>query len=289
MLWPEADLTRAPVGDFPPPWASAWGDDEYGLWAEFTVGEVVQRMRWIEPGEVWMGSTPEERRAITHSAVRDRAHKYESEPTRVLIPEGLWLADTPCTQALWMAVGDGNNPSEFKTGAEAPERPVEQVSWDDVQPWLQALASRLELGEERQAALPTEVQWEYACRAGTRTAYHWGHEPDTALANFGGVHAATMAVKTYAPNAWGLHDMHGNVWEWCADAWRERWEATAEPDLRAGGAAPRVMRGGSWGYDPGGARSAYRNRFRPDARWSYRGFRLALRSPSPARRGAPSR
>ena len=105
MIWPVADRWRAPAGDFPPRWATAWGDDEFGLWADLTVGEVSQRMRWIEPtgpAGFWMGSPGAEREALTDKDLRDWAHRSEQEPLRVRVPEGFWLADTPCTQGLWL-------------------------------------------------------------------------------------------------------------------------------------------------------------------------------------------
>ena len=133
-MWLAEDAWRAPIGDFPPCWASAWGDDSYGLWADLAIDGISQRMRWIEPSGpegFWMGASQAERNAIKGNAVRDLANQYEHEPRCVVVQEGFWLADTPCTQALWRAV-TGENPSHFQVQPDAFERPVEQVSWNDV-------------------------------------------------------------------------------------------------------------------------------------------------------------
>ena len=287
--WPKDVEHRAPLGDFPPAWASAWGDDRYGLWADLVVGGVTQRLRWIEPsmGEGFlMGSPQRERKAIKGKDLRKWANLRETEPQRVAIQSGFWLADTPCTQAFWLAVVGGENPSHFKTAADAPRRPVEQVPIDDdkdgpgVSGFLQALNQRL---PEPRAALPSEEQWEYACRADTATAYWWDDDFDPACANVDHTgkkgwddKQATTPVDRYPPNPWGLFDMHGNVWEWTVSPWRERRDAA--PGLDA--PLARVVRGGSWIAPPGIARSACRSR-RPDGHRNLNlGFRFLLRSSS---------
>ncbi len=279
-MWPEADLARAPAHDFPPRWASVWGDDPYGLWADLMVNGVAQRMRWIEPGEFTMGSTAQERRSIKDKQRRDWADRQEAPPHRVRISAGFWLADTPCTQAMWLAVVGGDNPAQFHEGPEAPLRPVERVTWDQVMERF--VGSLRTLRPEADPCLPTEAQWEYACRAGTRTAYAWGEEPDTQRANIDGSVGQTSVVKRYPVNPWGLFDMHGNVWEWCADAMRE-YQDRPEVDPSGGTEGDVfVLRGGSWGDHAGYARSAYRNHDHRGNGWYDDGFRLALRSPSPA-------
>ncbi len=138
-------------GGVAPAWADGWGRDDFGPWVDLRVEKVTQRLRWIPPGKFWMGS-PE-----------DEEGRYPNEGPRheETIASGFWMFDTPCTQALWEAVM-GENPSEFK----GPDRPVESVSWDQCQEFLKRLNARctgLEL------KLPSETQWEYACRAGTET------------------------------------------------------------------------------------------------------------------------
>ncbi|NJM11897.1 MAG: formylglycine-generating enzyme family protein [Synechococcaceae cyanobacterium SM1_2_3] len=253
-----------------PPWANAIGRDRFGLWSEITIAPednepVTQRLRWIPPGRFWMGS-PE-----------DEPGRYDDEGPRhqVTLTEGYWLFDTPCTQALWAAVM-GNNPSKF----QSPTRPVEQVSWDDVQSFLGKLNERI---PGLDLTLPSEAQWEYACRAGTETAIYIG---DLAIlgknnapaldpiAWYGGnsgidfeltngydssgwpekqyrhAQAGTHTVKLKQANSWGLYDMLGNVWEWCRDGRRD-YDSAAQTDpegsLEIG--ADRVLRGGSWYFN----------------------------------------
>jgi formylglycine-generating enzyme required for sulfatase activity len=152
------DPPKPPQPKSQEPW-SATGQDRHGVWAEIDVppatGKPVrQRMRWIAPGRFRMGSPEGE------------AGRYDNEGPQheVQVSRGFWLFDTPCTQALWEAVM-GDNPSRF----QSPERPVEQVSWEEVQEFLRRIEERVP-----GLALPTEAQWEYACRAGTQTATYAG-------------------------------------------------------------------------------------------------------------------
>ena len=278
---PEPTSTgAAPRGSQPKPaWASAAGDDQFGHWAELTVNKVVQRLRWIEPGEFWMGSPDSEPGREANEGPRHR----------VRISRGFWLADTVCTQALWLAVVGGTNPSKY---ADNPNNPVEQVSDDDVRGFLQALNHHLRAGVE--AVLPTEAQWEYACRAGTETAFSFGDSlaPGFAHCLHRGFHFAiprlrTVSVKSLPPNRWGLYEMHGNVWEWCDDGLRTYEPANvAEPAIDPVGprsmeaASRRVVRGGSWFIGARGLRSACRIAWLRG--WHERdlGFRFALRSTS---------
>lgn len=271
-MWPAEDAWRAPR-DFPPLWASAWGDDPYGLWADLTVNGATQRMRWIEPSGpegFWMGDHRTGRR-------------------REVVAAGFWLADTPCTQAFWTAVV-GENPSHFKEGAEAPQRPVETVSWDDVQKqFIARFAANLDWGTGKDLFLPSEIEWEYAVRAGTRTAYWWGDKWEAPHGNVDVTgkrklddKEGTTPAKRYTPNPWGLYDVHGNVWEWCADVWCPRLDA---PEARPNEDV-RVVRGGSWLDLPGCARAAYRYWWRRWDAFRGSGFRFALRSPGgPEARG----
>jgi formylglycine-generating enzyme len=283
-MWPEADRWRVPVNDFPPRWANACGDDEYGLWADLTVNGVIQRMRWIEPGEFLMGSSDAERRKLKDKKIREWADEGEKPHHTVEISKGFWLADTPCTQKFWISVRV-INPSHFGSGEGALHRPVESVSWEVVMAFLALLSA---LVPEACATLPTEAEWEYACRAGSQTAYWWGNDANAALANTAGTLKQTSEVKRYPPNPWGLYDVHGNVWEWCSDA-RRVYRVQSETDPSGGDkGAYRVLRGGSWNFSAGRARSACRNGDDSVNSWNFAGFRLALRPPS-QRGGAAGR
>ena len=155
---------------FPPPWAEAWGDDRYGLWAELLVKGVTQRLRWVAPGSFVMGSPVTER----------GHHENEGPQHTVTFADDLWLADTACTQSLWQAVM-GNNPSNVTDDLDMP---VEHVSWDDVQRFFSALEGPDLLPAGIEAVLPTEAQWEYACRAGETRAYSFGDSVDRKQVNF---------------------------------------------------------------------------------------------------------
>jgi formylglycine-generating enzyme required for sulfatase activity len=185
----------------------------------------------------------------------------------VTIESGFWIFDTPCTQALWEAVM-GENPSHFKVAdrpKEGTDRPVESVSWEQCQEFLTALNSRL---DGLQLSLPSEAQWEYACRAGTETSRYRENLDEIAWysENSGG---KTHPVASKDANAWGLYDMLGNVSEWCADVWVDDYTEKSRAS-----SAHRVFRGGSWGFDALVARAACR-RPGPRFRIDYLGFRCA--------------
>jgi formylglycine-generating enzyme required for sulfatase activity len=263
-------------------------DARFGVFADVAVttehGRATQRLRWIEPGMFPMGSPD------------DEPERSDGEGPRhaVTITKGFWLADTACTQALWRAVM-GDNPSWFK----GDERPVEQVSWNDVEGFLRRLEGLL---PGALADLPTEAEWEYACRAGTTTPFSFGATITTDQVNYdgnfpyaGGAKGAyrkeTVPVKSLPPNPWGLYAMHGNVWEWCADGVRTYDDAPqVDPRGPEGEEAPRVRRGGSWGDYARWVRSAVRFAAPPGDASVYLGFRLCLRSiePGPGRPTGPA-
>ena len=258
--------------------------DTHGIQLEMTLAHdlpatVVMGFRYIPPGTFLMGS-PE---GVGES------DEHPQHP--VTLTEGFWLAETPCTQSLWQAVM-GSNPSHFKKGKDASRRPVDSVSHEDVTTFLNKLKALLPKGV--QAVLPSEAQWEYAARAGTQTAYWWGDEFDPSRANTDGTgkkryeaKEGTTSVDRYPPNPWGLHDMHGNVWEWCADGGRT-YEAKAEVNPVGETAGPAfAVRGGSWIDIPGGARAAFRLRWHDGDRLRLQGFRFALRPSSPVLEGTP--
>ncbi|MCB0251909.1 MAG: formylglycine-generating enzyme family protein, partial [Anaerolineae bacterium] len=177
------------------------------------------------------------------------------------------------------------NPSRF---SDSPDLPVQSVSWNDVQRFLGAFAKSVPGCD---AVLPTEAQWEYACRAGTETPFHSGETITTDQANFygdlpyrsddakGEFRRCTVPVKTFRPNRWGLYEMHGNVWEWCADGRRGYGaEPVEDPRGPEGPDTPRAVRGGSWLNGALHLRSAQRLAIPPGNAHDFLGFRFCLRS-----------
>jgi formylglycine-generating enzyme required for sulfatase activity len=255
--------------DLTPDWAAASGRDPYGLYAEIDIAGVKQRFRWIEPTHFLMG------------APEDENGRYDDEiQHEVTLSQGYWLADTACTQALWQAVR-GDNPSEFK----GDNKPVERVSWNDVEKCLEALNRQYPALKLR---LPTEAEWENACRAGggPGNPFNFAGELSLDKVNYRGTWddydnwgetalKKTTPVKSYPPNAWGLYEMHGNVWEWCQD-WYSDYKEEAQDDPqgpREG--AHRVLRGGSWIGFGSFCRSAFHGHGVPSSRDDDFGFRLA--------------
>ncbi|QLQ34191.1 MAG: formylglycine-generating enzyme family protein [Candidatus Thiothrix singaporensis] len=259
---------------FPYAWASDWGEDPHGLWMAFTLQGVRHAFRWIQLGTFMMGSPETEK------------GRWEDEVLhQVTLSKGFWMAETPVTQSLWQSVM-GENPSRFK----GDNRPVEQVSWHDAQAFISKLN---QLHPDLIVCLPTEAEWEYACRAGTQTPFNFGVELSLDKVNYrgtweykagewgDGAKKETTDVASYPCNAWGLYDMHGNVLEWCQDAWQDKLPAEPVTDpLIAGGeqeaGVERVIRGGSWDDNGRDCRSACRHGDVPAGRVSNLGLRLVL-------------
>jgi hypothetical protein len=214
----------------------------------------------------------------------------------VRIPAGeFWMGQTPITQAQWWAVM-GTNPSRFTDQPDSNQRPVEQVSWHDAKAFCRQLADRT----GRAYTLPSEAQWEYACRAGMTSPFAFGGTITPELANYDGFTYAgspkgvwvyrgqTTAVGAFPANAWGLQDMHGNVWEWCLDHWHDSY-ASAPGDGSAwldsedeNNSIHRLLRGGSWDLSPGVCRSACRGRNQPDDAYDDVGFRVVCLPQDPS-------
>ena len=203
----------------------------------------------------------------------------EYRPVRkVNITKPFYLGKYEVTQEQWEAVM-GSNPSRFK----GPKNPVEQVSWDDCQAFLAKLDAKMGRQGGR-FALPTEAQWEYACRAGSTTRYCFG-DNESQLGEYawfdGNSGGQTHPVGEKKPNTWGLYDMHGNVWEWCQD-WYGGYQENSPADDPTGPAdgSDRVNRGGGWSIDAGGCRSASRYFYQPGIRSYILGFRVCSLVPA---------
>jgi formylglycine-generating enzyme required for sulfatase activity len=170
------------------------------------------------------------------------------------------MAKYQLTQAQYQAI-TGNNPSYFKGN----NRPVEQVSWNDAVTFCEKLSQKT----QKNYRLPSEAEWEYGCRAGTTTPFYFGESITTDLVNYNGSTYAsapkgqyrqqTTDVGSFPPNAFGLYDMHGNVWEWCLDDYIGNYsDAPRDGSALTGRSGKKVLRGGSWLNDPEYCRSAYR-------------------------------
>jgi formylglycine-generating enzyme required for sulfatase activity len=286
------------------------------LWVDTTAPVAGQRfyralegptnLVWLPPGTFTMGSPSSE--AERRSA--------EGAQTVVTLTSGFFIGKYPVTQGEYLALM-GNNPSYFRNGTDGTnsggtgntitndsQHPVEMVSWNDASNYCALLtlqeqsAGRLPLGWIYR--LPMEAEWEYACRAGTTTAFHYGPALRSGMANFDGVYeydaslgttnnpggiflGRTTPVGSYEANAWGLYDMHGNVREWCADVWDGSslpGGRVIDPQGPVTGSS-RVVRGGGWHDVAGNCRSASRLYEFPDDHYFDFGFRVVLASNNP--------
>ncbi len=237
-------------------WCESMGNDPFGVFADVKLKNVGFKMRYIPHGSFMMGSTENEE------------GRFENEGPRheVVLTQGFWLGQVACTQALWEAVM-GDNPSYF----EGPGRPVERVSWNDCHAFFQKLNTLIpSLG----AKLPTEAQWEYAARAGASTPRYgpleriaWWRDNSE---------RQTHPVGFKDANAFGLYDMLGHVFEWCADGSRSySTETVYDPvgPLDEGG--ERVIRGGNFDFTAQHARAAYRGWYDSELRFNGCGFRFS--------------
>ena len=228
---------------------------------------VEMKFAWCPPGTFPMGSPAGE-------------PQREDDETQhqVTLTRGYWLGIHLVTQAQWQAVM-GSSPGQFR----GDTFPVERVSWEDCQEFIKRLAQKT----GRRFRLPTEAEWEYACRAGTDTPFHFGKTISTDQANYDGRHThgkcekgvfqeRTTPVAHFPANAWGLYDMHGNLWEWCQDRyWPYPSAEIIDPQGDNDGTA-RVVRGGTWYDGPWLCRSAYRGRAEPGRRFDLFGCRVLL-------------
>lgn len=269
----------------PAPHTPANPVDQVGIGKVFQTmlpGNVPLIFRYCPPGSFTMGSPLSE---------KDRSD-HETQ-VQVRISQGFWMGQTELTQAQWKALM-GTTPNQQKASGVAfgdvnglgNDHPMYFVSWHDAQAFITKLNQTAPPPAGWQYALPTEAQWEYACRAGTESVFHFGDALNGEQANMNGNYPYGMSTKgpflektcpvgSYPANAWGLHDMHGNVWEWCADWYAEKRVGGLNPP-GAGQGVRRVNRGGSWYNAAAGCRAAIRLGSEPGFRYSYLGFRPAL-------------
>jgi len=198
------------------------------------------------------------------SPQKEKGRDDDETQRKVILTKPYYMGKYEVTQEQWEAVM-GNNPSEIK----GKKLPVTMVSWLDCQEFIQKLNAKTGGGFR----LPTEAEWEYACRAGTTTAYSFGNHLTKSDANINGL--SIKAVGSYKANAFGLYDMHGNVCEWCEDKFEEYPDGPATDPKGPVRGEDSVLRGNSFGGSESGARSSRRNNYSPGGRDNSVGFRLA--------------
>ncbi|NQV24753.1 MAG: SUMF1/EgtB/PvdO family nonheme iron enzyme [Rhodopirellula sp.] len=276
-----ATLPTAPVHPSLPPFDAATARRDQEAWSSY-LGEPAEwsnsigmKFRLVPPGEFLMGS-PE-----------DEAERSSDETRhQVRITKPFYCGVYPVTQGEYQRV-TGSNPSKFNSvaGQDTSRFPVAQVNWEDAQQFLEQLNSQPNESVGRYR-LATEAEWEYACRAGTTTPYWFGRELNGKLANCDGNYPygtgkgpyldRTSVVGSYGVNPFGLHDQHGNVFEWCSDWYAADWYSQSGADDPSGpsSGSSRVCRGGSWLNVAGDCRCAYRSNLDPSLRRNYIGFRV---------------
>ncbi|MDQ2098429.1 MAG: bifunctional serine/threonine-protein kinase/formylglycine-generating enzyme family protein [Tychonema bourrellyi B0820] len=209
-------------------------------------------------------------------------------PQRTVTVAPFFMGKYPVTQAQYQALM-GNNPSHFKGFFKSKQLPVEQVSWDEAVEFCRKLTQKT----GKTYRLPSEAEWEYACRAGTTTPFYFGETITPDLVNYDGNYPygaapkglyrqQTTDVGSFPPNSFGLYDMHGNVWEWCSDKWHDNYSGapTDGSSWETGTDNKRVLRGGSWYFNAVYCRGASRYCLSADDRWRHGGFRVAVASVS---------
>ena len=288
---PEAPSAEAERGTHPPPLAVAPFDAEQArahqeAWSEYLrqpkeiTNSIGMRLVLIPPGEFIMG-LPEDAK---------RRRDFEGPQHSVRMTKPFYLAVYPVTQEEYERMME-TNPSSFSHDGrnawrvwelDTSRHPVEHVSWNDAVDFCRKLSALpAERSADREYRLPTEAEWEYACRAGTTTAYSFGDDPselDEYGWHLGNSKQRTHRVGQKRPNPWGLYDMHGNLFDWCADWFDPEYYANSPGDDPQGPASGsgRVCRGGSWMSGAELHRSGGRFQSMPDSQQRLHGFRIAL-------------
>jgi formylglycine-generating enzyme required for sulfatase activity len=243
----------------------------------------IPEMVRIPPGRFLMGSPSTEERWKEYDGREEPQHEVRIDYAFALGKHAVTFAEWDAAIA---AGAELISPSDEGWGRD--RRPVINVNWNDAKAYIAWLNSELGLGRTVGYRLPSEAEWEYACRAGTSTPFSFGDTISTSQANYDGNHTygagkkgehreKTTSVGSFPANAFGLHDMHGNVWEWCEDVWNANYIGAPADGSRwsTGDTSCRVVRGGSWNDSPEGLRSALRVRYVPTTRYANNGFRVA--------------
>lgn len=248
----------------------------------------------IPAGQFWMGQTEAETAELKRQVSEEDYQRYYARelPRHQVTVPSFFMCKTPVTQAQYVAVM-GTNPAEQYDSDRfvAPEKPVVGVSWDDAVAFCKRLAERT----DKDYRLPTEAEWEYACRAETQTPFYFGKTLTTEVANYDGndtyadgpkgeFRNGTIPVDLIGlANRFGLSDMHGNVWEWCEDDYHDSYEGAPEDGSAWVDAerskTSRILRGDSWDLDPRDCRSAFRIDVDAVLRVNHIGFRLCCAAP----------
>lgn len=256
-----------------------WGIPQATSFVGKEAGEAIVvagvHLRWCPPGRFLMGSPRSE-----------PERRPDEDQVSVTLTKGFWMGKFEVTQGQWKRVmGDLPGPltAELPAGDDLP---VGNVNFAEAEAFCRKLTQIGRLPRGWEFRLPTEAQWEYACRAGTKTATAFGDKLGRRQANFRGqpyngggdgpILGRAAKVGSYPPNAWGLYDMHGNIFEWCRDWYHPSLPGGVDPDLSNKKAASRVRRGGAWTDEGWPCRSAFRLRFEPERRYDHIGFRVAL-------------
>jgi len=274
----ETNLQRVPLAEDDSLRGAKAGDERL-------VGGI--QLCWCPAGEFTMGSP-----------VNETGRRWDETQMKVVLSKGYWIGKFEVTQGQWQqVVGEFPDKRPSSTWGLGDAFPVYWVNFIEAEVFCEKLTAALhksgELPKNWEFRLPTESQWEYACRAGTTTATSFGNVLGHHQANFsgdplnGGAKGLTLnrasPIGSYAANAWGLHDMHGNIFEWCRDWYHTKLPGGRDPDLRdvrgvqnRDGSFSRVRRGGAWNDDAWACRSAMRLRYEPERRSDHIGFRVVL-------------
>jgi uncharacterized repeat protein (TIGR02543 family) len=272
LAWKQSDKLWYSFDESSQSWVLVSGQSSEGKKTGdiYTIPDLSLDMIWVEPGTFDMGSP-------TSEAGRGNNETQH----QVTLTKGFYLGKYEVTQAQYEAVMTGNVDGLSATpsyNSNKPNCPVEQVSWNDVQVFLARLNAQQSgnIPAGWAYVLPTEAQWEYACRAGTATAYSWGDSINASDANYYYNFGQTRDVGKYSANAWGFFDMHGNVWEWTADWYGSYSTASVIDPGGSTSGSNRVRRGGSWDNVGTDLRSAERSNHAPSARNNNMGFRVGF-------------